>query len=582
MKKGFIIAAGMLLCLAVIMAGCSRESEEAQGEAIQTEDIQEAANDVAEQAEEKEQELAAEDELTEEETKETEEEVIEEDTNHYGNSVGNIYNEGVFVEYEDDAYIMLNQSNQVHIIYDEENGHFLQGVKAYELSYSNGMLYGILLNENEEYNGLLMSANIEEASAGVFSDRRPQYMYVVNDLIYYSDSETHQLIRFDPKTEEELILVEEEIYYPCVYKDIIIFQLDRDNESLYCIPIAGGEMTKLNNISSYWPIVYQDRIYYQGVEDAAYTLRSMKLDGTEDKKLAAVQFSAPVVCGDKLCFVDAFHYDTVSYLDLSNQEAGVQTLDIGEKLIELLANDEEIIASGIDVTSYKLTNVGNLTCINDSLMFRTVYADESGNMFGDNAQYDFESHTVSLLPMFLNEENEQPAASAGESASGGGDASTGEQQSQTSTENTGHNYYKGLTEEQAAQADAVAAQIAESIMSNPDYTTDLQKVSAAANAVKGYCNKGTYGADANKYYRSPYGAFISGNYTCAGTARALGRVLDFMGYSWSHINENQWNHQWCVLTMDGQTGFADAMMPIAQYGTWDEYCWTDGTYAYFK
>ncbi len=35
-----------------------------------------------------------------------------------------------------------------------------------------------------------------------------------------------------------------------------------------------------------------------------------------------------------------------------------------------------------------------------------------------------------------------------------------------------HNYYKGVTKEQAAAADAVAQQIAESIMSNNAYTTD--------------------------------------------------------------------------------------------------------------
>ncbi|MCD8222656.1 MAG: hypothetical protein LUD07_10860 [Clostridiales bacterium] len=129
-----------------------------------------------------------------------------------------------------------------------------------------------------------------------------------------------------------------------------------------------------------------------------------------------------------------------------------------------------------------------------------------------------------------------------------------------------HSYYKYLTAEQAAQADAVAKGIAESILSNPDYDTDLAKVRAAAIAVLSYTRKGVYGNDAARYYRSPYGVFISGNYTCAGTARATGRILDYMGYTWQHVNENQYQHQWCVLTMDGQTGFADGMAGLAMYG----------------
>ena len=89
---------------------------------------------------------------------------------------------------------------------------------------------------------------------------------------------------------------------------------------------------------------------------------------------------------------------------------------------------------------------------------------------------------------------------------------------------SGHNYYKGVTKEQAAAADA------------------------------------------DKHYRSPYGVFVAGVYTCAGTTRALGRVLDYMGYSWQHVNENKWSHQWCIVTMDGQTGYADGMGGIAGYG----------------
>ena len=77
--------------------------------------------------------------------------------------------------------------------------------------------------------------------------------------------------------------------------------------------------------------------------------------------------------------------------------------------------------------------------------------------------------------------------------------------------------------------------------------------------------------DTTKYYRSPYGVFVAGVYTFAGSTRSLGRVLDYMGYSWQHSHENENRHQWCVLTMDGQTGFADGMAGIAGYGVMTNY-----------
>lgn len=139
-------------------------------------------------------------------------------------------------------------------------------------------------------------------------------------------------------------------------------------------------------------------------------------------------------------------------------------------------------------------------------------------------------------------------------------------QATANADTSGHNYYKNLSAEQAAEADAVAKAIADAIMADAAYTTDLERVNAAAEIVAAYCYNCAYGTDANKWYRSPYGVFVGGVYTCAGSTRALGRVLDFMGYSWQHMNPNQNTHQWCVLTMDGQVGFADGMGGFAGYG----------------
>ena len=133
---------------------------------------------------------------------------------------------------------------------------------------------------------------------------------------------------------------------------------------------------------------------------------------------------------------------------------------------------------------------------------------------------------------------------------------------------TKHNYYKGLSAEQIAQADAVAQRVAAYVLSNKNLKSDLDKVDVAAWVIYyNYIMQEEYGVDENKYYRSPYGVFVSGNNTCAGGTRALGRVLDYLGYDWEHVNENQWSHQWCRLVMDGQVGYGDCMGFGCGYGT---------------
>lgn len=57
----------------------------------------------------------------------------------------------------------------------------------------------------------------------------------------------------------------------------------------------------------------------------------------------------------------------------------------------------------------------------------------------------------------------------------------------------------------------------------------------------------------SKDYRTPFGVFVKGEYSCAEATRALGLVLTCVGYVWKHVNENQYSHQWIELNMDGQS-----------------------------
>ncbi|MGN1456504.1 MAG: hypothetical protein ACI4XP_00970 [Acutalibacteraceae bacterium] len=117
------------------------------------------------------------------------------------------------------------------------------------------------------------------------------------------------------------------------------------------------------------------------------------------------------------------------------------------------------------------------------------------------------------------------------------------------------------------QALKVAQEIADYVESNsPKDATDLEKVQAAAEIVAGYSSRAKYTTD-DSDYRTPYGVFVKGVYTCAGSTSALGLVLTCMGYNWEHVNKGEWTHQWCRLTMDGKTGYADGQVGWAGYGS---------------
>jgi len=112
--------------------------------------------------------------------------------------------------------------------------------------------------------------------------------------------------------------------------------------------------------------------------------------------------------------------------------------------------------------------------------------------------------------------------------------------------------------------------IADYALNYPGADTDLKKISIAAGLVHEYVKIGR-GSSVTKIengqlvsysipgYNQPFGTLVTFHSSCAGDTRALGLVLEYMGFEWYHTNENQWDHQWCVVyNVDGQTAFADS------------------------
>lgn len=137
----------------------------------------------------------------------------------------------------------------------------------------------------------------------------------------------------------------------------------------------------------------------------------------------------------------------------------------------------------------------------------------------------------------------------------------------------------GMTYEQEIMARSVAKQIADAInnagtasassssksSSKAKTIKDVEKVAYAAGVVKAYCDLGTY-TTKGKIYRTAYGVFIGGEYSCAGATRALGLILDYLGITWVHVNINTWADQYCRVIVDGKEGYGDAMIESAGYG----------------
>lgn len=68
----------------------------------------------------------------------------------------------------------------------------------------------------------------------------------------------------------------------------------------------------------------------------------------------------------------------------------------------------------------------------------------------------------------------------------------GTTQSQSYLKADSHNYYRGLTKQQANEADKVAHDIAQAIMAEKKLDSDLKRVKVATRIVAGFCSRNQY------------------------------------------------------------------------------------------
>lgn len=124
-----------------------------------------------------------------------------------------------------------------------------------------------------------------------------------------------------------------------------------------------------------------------------------------------------------------------------------------------------------------------------------------------------------------------------------------------------------------------AKKIADYAMHYQGADTDLERIAVAAGLVYQYVKvsgsssitkivDGELVSCSIPGYNQPFGTLVTFHSSCAGDTRALGLVLEYMGFQWYHTNANQWDHQWCVVyDVDGQTAYADcSTYGIVGYG----------------
>ena len=119
------------------------------------------------------------------------------------------------------------------------------------------------------------------------------------------------------------------------------------------------------------------------------------------------------------------------------------------------------------------------------------------------------------------------------------------------------------TGNQNADAKRVAKQIA--ACCKVKGLSKLERAGVAAKYVAAMSSKCKYTMSGPNYYRA-YGVFIAKQYSCAGSTRALGMVLDLLKIKWTHANENKYTHQWCKLKIGKKAAYADGQIGIAGWG----------------
>lgn len=232
--------------------------------------------------------------------------------NTFGNSFGNIMNEGNFAESKDYIYYKeVNDNNKLY--YMNKKTKEISKLLDYSVSYIN------VLNDYIYFSaGGISRIKTNGTDFKVLSTFGARNIIIEKDWIYYSNGgDSGQLYKV--KTDGTLRTKVSDDFVWCmnIVGEYIYYSNTSNNKSIYKIKKDGTGRTKLNSDVSEYVNVVKDWIYYSNASDG-HKIYKVNINGTGRTKVTDIPGTYLNYSNGKLVFVNTKTYD-LNYIDSSNQ-----------------------------------------------------------------------------------------------------------------------------------------------------------------------------------------------------------------------------------------------------------------------
>lgn len=130
-----------------------------------------------------------------------------------------------------------------------------EGMATY-LTESDGYVYGIIGNSK------IVKIKVGEAKAETIYEGGCDYLQIVDGKIRFCD-ENYMYCAIDLDGKNKEVVLEREIYFPYVLpNNVLVYQNDPDNESIYFYDFATGDDVKVCEGPAYYPVINGDSLYF--------------------------------------------------------------------------------------------------------------------------------------------------------------------------------------------------------------------------------------------------------------------------------------------------------------------------------
>lgn len=410
-----------------------------------------------------------------------------------------------------------------------------------------------------------------------------EYLISADKELYFMDVSDSSLRKISLDSMEETVLVDQPIITPCIYKDTVYFALDSGGHYLCSVPREGGEIVQVNEVCSYMPTVYKDRIYYLGMENEKFSIRSMGIDGSEESVIADIDAATMNLFDGRLYYIDGVDMSKIYFIDLEAEVLVPELVDL-EAQIKKAVNRYAIES----VSEYRLDGYIGLNFQQGHMAFMCIETMD-GQQYMDEYIYDEEGDRILPVAYFFvdrevvqtamkesTKEAKEESANVGETAQSVPQAPARAYPS--GNYSPGSVYGPKLSQAELDQvADAVQA-----YMNSYDFTA-MSEYDKVATAHDYLCSTCEFAADW-RYNRAntAWGALVYHEAQCSGYARAMKALCDAMGVGcyYVHADENAFNpsHQWNEVCIDGNWYIID-VQANDKSGFKAFYLLSDDTYA---